>query len=347
MRAAALVALTLSLAACGGQAVWRPQQTADSALARYRWPPPPEQPRIALVALWQLEPVLAERRGFGARVLDVIAGGVGWRNRQDSLYLPAGVAVADDRTMVVTDARRAAAVLFRADERPRELQPRGARLLGPVGVAVAPGGAFFIVDGAGGRIFRFTATGGMQPFADSVPWARPVGVAVDSARGRVVVVDADGHVVRVLGLDGRLQFTIGRRGARPGEFNYPTFVAIGPGGEIIIVDTMNFRVQVFDASGVFLRAFGSPGDAAGHFAAPKGICADGEGRLFIADARFSAMHVYDLEGRLLFALGRFGSAPDEFALPTGVACDGSGHVYVADTWNHRVSVFRVWPSTGG
>jgi hypothetical protein len=59
------------------------------------------------------------------------------------------------------------------------------------------------------------------------------------------------------------------------------------------------------------------------------------------------MHVYDLEGRLLFALGRFGSAPDEFALPTGVACDGSGHVYVADTWNHRVSVFRVWPSTGG
>jgi DNA-binding beta-propeller fold protein YncE len=344
-RAVSPIVLALGLGACGGQAVWRPQQAADSALARYRWPPPPEQPRIALVAQWQLEPVLAERRGFGARVLDVIAGGVGWRNREDSLYLPAGVAVADDGTMVVTDARRAAAVLFRAEERPRELQPRGGRLLGPVGVAAAPGG-FIVADGAGGRLYRVADAGHLAPFADAVPWVRPVGVAVDSLRGRVVVVDAEAHVVHVLGLDGRLLFTIGRRGGRTGEFNYPTFVAIGPGGEIIIVDTMNFRVQVFDASGAFVRAFGSPGDAAGHFAAPKGICADGEGRLFIADARFSAMHVYDLEGRLLFALGRFGSAPDEFALPTGVACDGSGHVYVADTWNHRVSVFRVWPSAG-
>jgi DNA-binding beta-propeller fold protein YncE len=222
------------------------------------------------------------------------------------------------------------------------LRPRRGSLVAPLGVAAARRGAFVVTDAAAGRVYRLApGAAALDGFATTVAWRQPVGVAVDTVRGRVVVADAGDHVVRVLDTGGNLLFTIGSRGSGPGEFNYPTFVAVAPDGRIVVVDAMNFRIQVFAPDGGFIRTFGSAGDATGYFAAPKGVCVDPDDHLIVADARFSAVHLYDLEGRLLLAIGHYGDAPDAFALPTGVACDQAGRFYVADTWNGRVSVFEV------
>ena len=55
----------------------------------------------------------------------------------------------------------------------------------------------------------------------------------------------------------------GRRGAGPGEFNFPTHINVDAAGRVYVTDSLNCRIQVFDASGQFQRAFGSAGDGAG------------------------------------------------------------------------------------
>lgn len=329
--------------ACGGsQGAWRPEMLQDSSLAVYRWPPPPQEPRIALLAQWKLGEE-APRRGWGARVLDVIAGGEGHRADEGGGPRPAGIALGTDSSLLITDAMQGTATLYRPNQAPVPLAVRRGALLAPLGVAAAPGGGYLVSDVGTGRLYRYPGAGRwLEPFAADIEWVRPVGLAVDTARQRVVVVDTDAHRVRVVGLDGKLLLSIGERGTGQGQFNRPTFVAVGPGGEIVVADALNYRIQVFTPNGEFVRSFGSAGDATGYFAALKGLCLDRDRHVFVADARFSAVHVYSLAGQLLMAFGKYGNTPDAFALPTGVACDAAGRLFVADTWNGRVSVFRVW-----
>lgn len=347
MKRAGCVVLAVVFGACGGaQRTWQPEGLGrDSSLLRYRWPPPPEEPRVALVGQFQPGVAVGRRQGFAARLVDIVAGAEGGtrRERAAAAARPAGVAIGADSTLLITDARLGTATLLRPGQPPLMLRPPRGSLVAPLGVAAARDGVFYVSDAGAGLVYRYPGRGSaLESFATGVEWGRPVGVAVDTVRSRIIVVDAGEHVARVLGFDGAPQFTIGRRGAGRGEFNYPTFAAVAPDGAIVVVDAMNFRIQVFTPDGEFVRAFGSAGDATGYFAAPKGICVDPDGHVVIVDTRFAAVHLYDLQGHLLLALGRYGAEPDAFALPTGVACDQAGRFFVADTWNGRISVFRVW-----
>jgi hypothetical protein len=140
-------------------------------------------------------------------------------------------------------------------------------------------------------------------------------------------------------MDGALLQAIGRRGAGPGEFNFPTALTLS-GGRLYVVDAMNFRVEVFTTEGRFVNSFGRPGDQTGTLNRPKGIAADTDGNLYLADALFETVQVFDPEGRLLYYFGSTGSQPGQFQLPAGISITGRNIIYVADSLNRRVQVFR-------
>src|SRR5438445_6107968 len=47
----------------------------------------------------------------------------------------------------------------------------------------------------------------------------------------------------------------GSRGAKPGEFNFPIGIAVGPNDEVFVTDFYNDRVQKFSATGKLLSCF--------------------------------------------------------------------------------------------
>src|SRR5690606_15267462 len=107
-------------------------------------------------------------------------------------------------------------------------------------------------------------------------------------RGRIYVADAGAHHVAVFSPTDELLMTFGQRGAGPGEFNYPTYLALDRGGALYVSDSLNFRVQKLDPSGRPLLSIGQQGDMPGYFSQPKGVAVDSADRLLVVDANFEA-----------------------------------------------------------
>ena len=61
------------------------------------------------------------------------------------------------------------------------------------------------------------------------------GLAVDDS-GRIYVLDALAHEIRVFDADGRFASAFGQRGSGPGELNSPSAVLIGRGDTILVPD---------------------------------------------------------------------------------------------------------------
>ena len=130
------------------------------------------------------------------------------------------------------------------------------------------------------------------------------------------------------------------RGGKPGEFRYPSFLAVGSDGTLYVSDAMNFRVQTFDRDGKFLQQIGSLGQTPGSFARPKGVAVDSEGHVYVVDAAFNNVQVFDRTGQLLLPIGSMGRGPGQLWLPLGIAVDGKDRIYVADRYNDRVEIYQ-------
>ena len=65
--------------------------------------------------------------------------------------------------------------------------------------------------------------------------------------------------------------------AKPGEFNHPAAVAVGPQGQIYVADKGNDRIVELSAGGSVLTQWGSRGTTDGRFHAPTGVAVDGGG----------------------------------------------------------------------
>jgi sugar lactone lactonase YvrE len=135
--------------------------------------------------------------------------------------------------------------------------------------------------------------------------------------------------------------TIGERGSQPGEFNFPTTIALGV-GSLWVGDTLNFRIQRLDAvHGEPLREFGQLGDAPGEMPRIKGITIDASGFLWISDAHLNQVSLYDPDGTFLMYLGETSETDDGFSFPAGIASHPDGRIAVVDSLNRRIQVYRL------
>lgn len=328
--------LGLAAAACG--AARHPGDLAALQVAEPAplWPLPPEPARIRLIGSLAMPSDVGVRRSMVRRVVDALTG-----RREPRLRQPYAVSVDSSGRVVVGDMRARAVHLFDVRRRAHEVISRvdGMALAAPAGVASDGAGNLYVADAELGVVFALDAQRRLRWRLDGL--RRPTGLALHPTEPVLYVVETQGHRVRLVNArDGAVEHAFGQRGDQPGEFNFPTNVAVGADGEVYITDSMNFRVQMFGSDGAFVALFGRPGDAVGDLARPKGIGVDSEGHIYVVDGLYDVVNIYSRTGRILLSFGGAGHAPGQFWLAAGLAMDDRDRVYVADSFNGRVQVFQ-------
>ena len=203
----------------------------------------------------------------------------------------------------------------------------------------------------------------------------PYGVAADDA-GNVYIADTENHRVRKVDIDGAIT-TIAGTGeegfsgdggaAVDAELDWPTGVAVDPGGAVYIADRGNERVRRVDVGGIIMTLAGNgewgyDEEADGGPAAearlnwPTGVALDDLGNVYIADQYNHRIRKVDAEGVIttVAGMGRQREAGEEdvgeeeeigdggpavearLNWPTGVDVDADGNLYIADRNNERV-----------
>lgn len=279
-----------------------------------------------------LERIIESRSDLGSHsrsLLSWLAGRTG-----DPLFArPYGVAWDGDALVVVDpDARR----VVRIGPDDALTSSRDGSFEEPVGVAACADGVL-VTDARAGRVVALDrAMRASRVVAEGLD--RPTGVAF--VGGVAFVIETGQHRVLVIDRQGARR-SFGTRGARLGEFNFPTVIAAA-GDTVFVGDTLNFRVQRFAADSLEFRGtFGALGDAAGEMPRLKGLAVDRAGHVWVSDAHLNVLALYSEDGKFLMDLGREGPGPGEFSFPAGIAAHPDGRVAVVDALNRRIQIFRV------
>lgn len=314
---------------------------------RVVWPAPPEVPRYLyagqLIGEMNFRREGEESRKTGARIFRWIVGLDSAEANRNVLQRPtAGVTDAAGRVFVTDTSRRAVYVF---DEPAGRLlvweRALGlASFVAPSGIALGPAGQVWVADAELGLVVKLDRDGEPVGSFGKGLLERPTGLVRDPVQKLAYVADTYAHDVKVFDDEGRLVHVIGRRGERPGEFNYPTHVAFAR-GELFVTDTMNNRVQVFTSDGeVLRRQFGQSGLYVGNLVRPKGVAVDNEGHVYVVESYHDHLLVFGSRGEFLLPIGGTGHATGRFYLPAGVWTDSRNRVFVADMFNGRVVVFQ-------
>jgi sugar lactone lactonase YvrE len=282
-------------------------------------------------------------RGFFSKLLTWVAGAA---DDKPEIMRPYATTLDSIGRLLVADPGQKGVHIYDFEKHKYQFLkgPRGKALESPMDVACDTNDDIYVTDSVRKQVLVFDLRGRfLRIIGGSGPSAqlqRPTGMVLDRVARRLYLTDTLRHQVLVFGLDGSMIRAIGKRGAGPGEFNFPTALTLSA-GKLYVVDAMNYRIQAFTPDGQFLNSFGQPGDQTGTLNRPKGIAADTDGNLYIADALFETVQVFDPDGRLLYYFGSTGAKPGQFQLPAGVSITNRNIIYVADSLNRRVQVFRL------
>jgi len=303
------------------------------------WPSPPDSARIAYVSSIATPEDLGITPSLFKKVVRVLTG----KKSSQHIVRPSGIFVTRNDVLYVADPGMGTVHLFNLqDPRYDQINKFGKeRFVSPIDVAMDHQGNLYVSDSILRKIFVFNGNGKpAREIGGAERLSRPAGIAIHPLLKRLYVVDSNAHVIQVFDLLGNFLFSIGRRGAEPGAFNFPTFMSIDQNGRLYVTDSLNFRVQVFKPDGEFLYLFGKQGDGVGEFSHPKGIALDRAGHIYVTDAIFDAIQIFDNTGSLLLYLGEAGQEPGQFWIPSALYIDHTNRIFVADSYNQRVQIFR-------
>ncbi len=305
------------------------------------WPLPPDEPRIKFVDM------IASSLDFG-KTKGGISSALFGEEDVEGFNKPYGVAVDAQGRIYVTDIGR----VFIIDLQKKDYELLGTeagtgRLSIPIGITVAKDGRVFVTDTAQDRVFVYSGKKFVAAMGKSGEFESPSGVALDEQRELIYIADSKKHMVLVYSLKDYAKIReFGRRGAGPGEFNFPTNITVDKTGKVYVVDTANFRVQIFDPEGKHLKTIGALGDTPGSLARPKGIGIDSDGHIYVVDTAFQNFQIFDQDGNILLFVGGAGYGPGKFGLPAGLTIDNQDNIYVVDQIPANLQIFKYLGDKG-
>ena len=325
-------------------------------ISKLVWPEPPNLPRVRYTNYFAGMKIdhTAENKKPKQSWMDRLAGTqsqdekVTNRNFPFQLLGPYGMAVDSKNRLYVADEKVGAVFVFNTETRETELIRNGfeAHFALINAIAVDDNDRVFVSDGKLGKVLVFDANHKVEAQIRE-GLVDPLGLAVDSERRLLYVVDTKQDVVLVYDADSLKPLRkIGTPGKKhtltgPGEFSLPTNVALDKDGNVYVTDTLNWRVEIFDADGNFLSQFGQHCDAIGCFERPKGIAVDSDGHIWVVDTNLALVEIFNREGGLLAYVGGPGRSLGRFNDPMGIAIDKNNRVFVSEQypWG-RVQQFR-------
>lgn len=235
------------------------------------------------------------------------------------------------------------------------------------GTALFGADAIAPVSGATGEADHQDGTGSGARFND------PMGLARDS-QGNLYICDARNHVIRKVapgGVATTLAGLPGESGAVNGvgaaaRFNFPSDIAVAPGGVLYVADTGNHCIRMIAANGAVTTLAGDLGSAddislsygaitcvpvqldgtgaAARFNGPSGITYAPAGHLYVSDTGNQIIRRVNLNGAVTAVAGKAGAwgsadgngADARFNTPMGLCMGADGNLYIADSMNHAI-----------
>ena len=180
------------------------------------------------------------------------------------------------------------------------------------------------------------------------PFCRCTHVAIHPATGELFVADGYGNAsVHKYSPDGRLQYSWGEPGNRPGQFNLPHNIATDRDGNVYVADRENQRVQIFSSSGKLEEIWTGMARPCGMYIDTRGsqMCYVGE----LSTAWWCQnikelwdicnqpgcgprISLYSLDGKIQASLldNAQGDDPNQMIAPHGIAVDANGDIYVGE-----------------
>ena len=318
------------------------------------WPNPPAIARIKFSSQFfgekREEKTAAQvKAGWMDRLAGVTAGDIPKKEKLFfQLVTPYGVGVDTKGRVYVADSKVLAVFIYNPETQGVELIKNGvqARFRLITGLTLDDSDRLFVSDSELRHVLVFDKQHKVEASIGH-GIVVPAGLAVDNENRFLYVCDTGLDQVLVFDADPPFKFlrAIGTRSGKhdltkPGDFSYPTNVAVDADRNVYVSDTFNNRVEVFDADGNFIRAFGKAGDGPGYFARPKGIAIDSDGHVWVADAVQDRVQVFTPEGKLLIWMGGSGLLPGQFNSLAGLTIDQNNRVITSEQYPGRVQIFR-------
>lgn len=331
-------ALAAALLAAAGCATTRAPKDLPS------WPPAPEKARIRFVRSFATEDDLSKGawRSFVRAVIPPSPSAV--------VKQPTGLALSPDEKVLYIACSSAGTVL-RADLAAGKLtvvgDEKGHRPARPFGVAVDGEGNLFVSDSSQNVVVVYGPDGKFLRTIASDRLDKPTGIAIDRRRQLLyavsgVHVKSESHRVEVFSLAGNHLRTIGTRGEKGGEFNFPTNMTVAKDGTLHVVDMLNFRVQLFDPEGRLVSMFGTLGAGGpGSFDKAKSVAIDAFGNIYVVDSQAAHVQMFNSKFQVLMAFGGRLNLPGFFLTPTAIAIDSRNTIYVAEFFGGWVAEYRL------
>lgn len=316
------------------------EESLTDTSAQTVWPAPPEQPRIRFLGSLKTKQDVTGKQELS--LSDRLLGKE--PQNQNLLNKPYGVHSDSKGRVFVADSGIAGLMVF--DLNKNRVSTWGesgpGSLKKPIGVTSDALGNVYVSDVIDKRVVKFDNNGQfVTAYGGKDAMESPAGLVFNNADQRLYLVDVKKHQILVINSEGKIELTIGKRGTKSGEFNYPTNIAVDASGEqLYVADSMNFRIQILKTDGTFVRSFGKNGNGPGSFSRLKGVGVDMAGHIYAVDAAFNNFQILDQEGQLLLAIGRSGIDPGGFYLPAGAHVDRNNKIFIADQYNQRIQMFE-------
>ena len=216
------------------------------------------------------------------------------------------------------------------------------------GIHVAPDDTLWCTDDGDHTVRHMTAEGKIllqigipgqpAPFMSGEPFHRCTHTAL-SPEGDLYVSDGYGNArVHKYTPDGRLLFSWGEPGTKPGQFNIVHNICCDEDGWVYVADRENHRVQIFDSRGRYETQWNNMHRPCGLCLSrgPNPIAYIGESAPGLAvNANIPnigpRVSLWTAKGEHIASLGdATRTEPSQFIAPHGVAVDSRGDIYVGE-----------------
>ena len=161
---------------------------------------------------------------------------------------------------------------------------------------------------------------------------------VTNTKGELIAIERR-HSVAVLSLTGEKIVSIGTKGNKSGNFEFPRSITADLDDNIYVADKDNYRIQKFTPEGKFVASVGSRGVNNLQFASPTGICFNKfDHNLYVCDELNNRIQVITTDLAFVRNFGSEGDNDGQFRSPMFTCFDEANNLYVTDSGNNRVQV---------
>ncbi len=246
-----------------------------------------------------------------------------WPLPEFDMGFPTGITVVGER-IVVADTHEHRVLLLDADGEVLETfggyGTAPGEVVYPTDVVELPDGRMFVGEyGGNDRVQLFDADRrpvlAFDASETGIPFRRPQSLALASDGGELFIADACNHRIVVVDLEGRVLRVLGELGREPGRLAYPYGIAFDGRGGLLVTEFGNNRLQRLDPeTGASLGCWGGFGEDEGRLRYPWSVAVR-NGRVAVLDSGNHRIVLLEVDDLLDVATPAVVSAGTEVSAP--------------------------------